>query len=70
MLQILVQGLIFFIFLMAFWSIIKIKNIWNLGAEVSSNKEAVIHSILPTATATVIFIILLYIFESGVLRYS
>ncbi|ACB86007.1 hypothetical protein [Natranaerobius thermophilus] len=52
------QGIIFFVFFLIAWYILKIKNIWGLGVNVESKKEAFFDSLLTAVVAAAIFVAL------------
>ncbi len=58
--QLLVQGIIFFVIFGLLWYIVQIKNILGLGSKIKSAKEAALNSLLTSCIATVVFVALLY----------
>ncbi len=58
--QLLVQGIIFFVVFGLLWYIVQTKNILGLGAKLKSSKEAALNALLTSFIATVIFVGLLY----------
>ena len=58
--QLLVQGIVFFVVFGLLWYVIQTKNILGLGAKIRGGKEAALNALLTSCIATVVFVTLLY----------
>ncbi|MGM0651891.1 MAG: hypothetical protein ACQES4_03790 [Bacillota bacterium] len=58
--QLLVQGLVFFVVFGSLWYVAQTKNIFGLGARIKDGKEAALNALLTSCIATVVFVALLY----------
>ncbi|MFO7951463.1 MAG: hypothetical protein R6U91_01445 [Bacillota bacterium] len=58
--QLLVQGIIFFVVFGLLWYVVQTKNILGLGAKLKGGKKAVLNTLLTSFIATAVFVALLY----------
>ncbi len=58
--QLIVQGIIFFVIFGLLWYIVQIKNILGLDAKLKSSKEAALNALFTSLIATVVFVGWLY----------
>ena len=58
--QLLVQGIVFFVIFGLFWYVVQAKNILGLGARIKGSKEAALNALLTSCIATVVFVGLQY----------
>ncbi len=58
--QLLVQGIMFFVIFGLLWYVVQTKNILGLGAKIKSGKEAALNALLTSFIATLVFVGLLY----------
>jgi len=58
--QLLVQGIVFFVVFGLLWYVVQTKNILGLGAKIRGGKEAALNALLTSCIATVVFVTLLY----------
>ncbi len=58
--QLLVQGIIFFVVFGLWWYVIQVKNILGMGARIKSGKEAALNALRTSLIATVVFVGLRY----------
>lgn len=58
--QLLVQGIMFFVIFGLFWYVVQTKNILGLGAKITSGKEAALNALFTSFIATIVFVGLQY----------
>ena len=58
--QLLIQGIVFFIVFGLLWYVVQTKNILGLGAKIKGGNEAALNALLTSCIATVVFVMLLY----------
>ncbi len=58
--QLLVQGIIFFVVFGLWWYVVQIKNIFGMGVRIKSGTEALLNALRTSFIATLVFVGLRY----------